>query len=215
MIDTRIYIKSLNATEAGESNTNDSYVLIPKMFNASEFFGLTTGNKMFFNVLDPEERVTYNLRYEVTSNTKEQRIYMLGAFCRKKNLHAGDTICIEHLVIDDQSSFIIRYRRMTNIVLLQKLKGDYLIERNDIGNSIFQHTLKLSYVGKIIDITLSYKYHGKKRNDSPDEFDFYEAKVGTEQNLSEIIKDQYVILDFNRMTITPFEKTTEYRITQE
>lgn len=215
MIDSRIYIKSLNATEAGESNTNDSYILIPKMYNASDFFGLTTGNKVFLNVLDPEDRVTYNLRFEVTSNTKEQRIYMLGVFCRNKNLHAGDTICIEHLIVDDQSSFIIRYRRLTNIVLLQKLKGDYLIERNDIGNSIFQQPLSLDYYGRTIELALSYKYHGKKRNDSPDEFDFYEAMVDNRQNLSEILKDQYVILDLGKMAIVPFEKTTEYRITQE
>lgn len=215
MIDSRIYIKSLNATETGESNTNDSYILIPKMFNASDFFGLTTGNKMYFNILDPEEGITYNLRYEVTSNTKEQRIYMLGVFCRKKHLHAGDTISIEHLVIDGQSSFIIRYKRMTNIVLLKKLKGDYLIERNDIGNSILQQSLNLSYFGRTINLTLSFKHHGKKRNDSPDKLIFYEATVENGQNLSDIIRDQYIILDFNQKAIVKFEKTTEYRITQE
>ena len=215
MIDSRIYIKSLNATEAGESNTNDSYILIPKSFNATNFFGLTSGNKLYFNALDPEEGVTYNLRYEVTSNSKEQRIYMLGIFCRNKNLHAGDTICIEHLMIDEQSSFIIRYKRMNNIVLLQKLKGDYLIERNDIGDSIFGHPLALYHKGMSFDLILSYKYHGKKRNDSPDEFDFYEVRTGAGQNLSEIINDSYVILDFNKMEIVHFAKTTEYRITQE
>lgn len=39
MIDSRMYIKSLNATETGESNTNDSYILIPRSLDASDFFG--------------------------------------------------------------------------------------------------------------------------------------------------------------------------------
>ena len=84
MIDSRIYIKSLNATEAGETNTNDSYILIPKGFDASDFFDLTEGNKKFFDAIDPESNKKYNLRFEVTSKTKEQRIYKLGVFCREK-----------------------------------------------------------------------------------------------------------------------------------
>lgn len=214
MIDSRLYIKSLNATEAGESNTNDSYILIPKMFDATSFFGLTGSNKMFFDVIDTDDNSKYGLRFEVTSSTKEQRIYMLGAFCRKKNLHAGDKICIENLKVDGNSTFFIRYLKRTNIVLLQKLKGDYLIERNDKGSAIFQGPMQLDYNGQKVDLTLSFKYHGKKRNDSPDEFDFYEAYTDTGYKFSDLNKDQYVIIDFNEMAIIPFEKTTEYRISQ-
>lgn len=215
MIDSRVYIKSLNATEAGESNTNDSYILIPKVFNASDFFGLSSGNKLYFVAIDPEDDTNYSLRYEVTSNTKEQRIYMLGAFCRAKSLHAGDTICIENLTVNDKSSFIIRYRRRKNIVLLQKIKGDYIVERNDMGNSLFNTSFKLTLNGEEVDFTLSYKYHGKKRNDSPDQYDFYKASLGNGQLLDSILKDQYIIIDFNDKTFVSFEKTTEYRITQE
>ncbi len=214
-MDSRIYIKSLNATEAGESNTNDSYILISKEFDASSFFGLTTGNRMFFNALDPEANVNYELRYEVTLNNKEQRIYKLGAFCRDKGLHAGDTISIEHLMVKNESFFIIRYRKQNNIVLLQKLKGDYLIERNDIGNSLFGTIFQFDYNGQLIELQLTYKYHGKKRDDSPDEFDFYEATVSEDKKMSDIIKDKYIILDFDKMAIIQFAKTTEYRITQQ
>lgn len=215
MIDSRIYIKSLNATEAGESNTNDSYILIPKVFNASDFFGLTSGNKLHFEAIDPENGLSYKLRYEVTSHNKEQRIYMLGIYCRNKGLHAGDTISIERLTINEKTSFVIRYRKLTNIVLLQKIKGDYLIERNDIGDDLIQKPFKLDFNGNTIDFILSFKYHGKKRNDSPDEFDFYEASIGNGKTLKDIINDQYVIIDTNSMSIVPFEKTKEYRITQQ
>ncbi len=213
-MDSRIYIKTLNATEAGESNTNDSYILIPKEFNASDFFGLSSGNKMFFNALDPEANVNYELRYEVTSGNKEQRIYKLGVFCRDKGLHAGDTISIEHLIINKESSFIIRYRKLNNIALLQKLKGDYLIERNDIGSSLFGNPYQIDYKGQQIECKLNYKYRGKKRDDSPDEFDFYEATVSVDKKLSDIIPDKYVIIDFTEMKIVPFGKTIEYRVTQ-
>lgn len=215
MIDSRIYIKSLNATEAGESNTNDSYILVPKMFNASDFFGLSSGSRMLFEAIDPEENSRYSLRFELTSKTQEQRIYMLGAFCKKKGLHAGDTISIEHLTVNDNSTFIIRYRRLENVVLLQKMKGDYLVERNDIGDTLFRETLNIDMNGSSVEFKLSFKYNGKKRNDSPDSYDFYEATIGEAQKLSDCINDQYVIIDFNKKRFVPFEKTTEYRITQE
>lgn len=214
MIDSRIYIKSLNATETGETNTNDSYILVPKALDASDFFNLTSGNKLHFEAVDPEENKKYNLRFEVTSNTKEQRIYMLGLFCRDKGIHAGDTISLEHLIVDDESSFIIRYRKLTNIVLLQKLKGDYIIVRNDVGSSVIGSPLTLSYNGMPMELTLSFSYRGKKRNDSPDEFDFYSATLQSGQKLSEINKDPYIIIDLNTNTIRPFEQTKEYRITQ-
>lgn len=215
MIDSRIYIKSLNATEAGESNTNDSYILIPKSFDARDFFGVSTGNKLFFEAVDPEDGINYSLRFEITSNNKEQRIYMLGVFCRKKGLHAGDTICIENLNVSDKQSYIIRYRKRNNIALLQKSKGDYLIERNDIGDSLFENSLKLDIKGQRIDLMLSFKGKGKKRNDSPDEFDFYEARVNETEKLTDYINDQYVIIDLDKMAIVQFEKAVEYRITQE
>ena len=215
MIDSRIYIKSLNATEAGETNTNDSYILIPKGFDASDFFDLTEGNKKFFDAIDPESNKKYNLRFEVTSKTKEQRIYKLGVFCREKGLHAGDTISIEHLVIDGESSFIIRSRHLENIVLLQKFKGDYIIGRNDLGDSLFETPLTLKYNGYDINLTLSFKERAQKRSDSPDEYDVYEAKLATGQRLSEVNKDGYIIIDIDDRAIIPFEPTKEYRITQE
>lgn len=214
MIDSRIYIKSLNATETGETNTNDSYILIPKMFNASEFFGLTSGNKMYFEAIDPEANKRYNLRFEVTSNNKEQRIYMLGVFCREKGIHAGDTISIEHLIVNDESSFIIRYRRLNNVALLQMVRGYYVIERNDIGESLLQTPLSLDYNGLTIELKLSFKERGNKRSDSPDEFDFYEAILATGASLTDINKSKYVIIDMDSHSIRAFEPTKEYRIQQ-
>lgn len=214
MIDSRIYIKSLNATETGETNTNDSYILIPKMFNASEFFGLTSGNKMYFEAIDPEANKRYNLRFEVTSNNKEQRIYMLGVFCREKGIHAGDTISIEHLIVNEESSFIIRYRRLNNVALLQMVRGYYVIERNDIGESLLQTPLSLDYNGLTIELKLSFKERGNKRSDSPDEFDFYEAILATGASLTDINKSKYVIIDMDSHSIRAFEPTKEYRIQQ-
>ena len=215
MIDSRIYIKSLNATEAGETNTNDSYILIPKGFDASDFFSLTEGNKKFFDAIDPESNKKYNLRFEVTSKTKEQRIYKLGVFCREKGLHAGDTISIEHLVIDGESSYIIRYRHLQNIVLLQKFRGDYIIGRNDLGTSLFSTPLTLRNNGYNIALSLNFKERAHKRSDSPDQYDVYEAKLSTGQKLSDINNDAYIIIDIANQAILPFEQTKEYRITQE
>lgn len=214
MIESRMYIKSLNATETGESNTNDSYILVPRGLDASDFFGLTSGRRMFFDAIDPTTQKSYNLRFEITG-TNEQRIYMLGVFCRDKGIHAGDTICLEKLTIDGNTKYYIRHRNFNNIVLLQKIKGSYVIERNDVGASLLGRPIDLTYNGLAIELTLSFKERGKKRNDSPDEFDFYEATLSSGQKLTDINRDSYVILDMDTNTIREFGQTKEYRIKQD
>ncbi len=209
-----MYIKSLNATETGESNTNDSYILIPRGLDARDFFGLSAGKRMFFDAIDPSTHKSYNLRFEITG-TNEQRIYMLGVFCRDKNIHAGDTICLERLTVNDDTKYYIRHRNFNNIVLLQKIKGSYVIERNDVGPSLLGQPINLSYNGMDVELTLSFKERGKKRNDSPDEFDFYDASLPSGQKLSEIDRDSYVILDMDTHTIREFGQTKEYRIKQD
>lgn len=214
MIDSRMYIKSLNATETGESNTNDSYILVPRGLDARDFFGLASGKKMFFDAIDPTTQQTYNLRFEITG-TNEQRIYMLGVFCRDKNIHAGDTICLEKLTVNSDTKYYIRHRNFNCIVLLQKIKGNYVIERNDVGASLLGQPISLSYNGRNIEMTLTFKERGKKRYDSPDEFDFYEASLASGQKLTDINHDSYVILDLVSHTICEFSQTKEYRIKQD
>lgn len=209
-----MYIKSLNATETGESNTNDSYILVPRGLDARDFFGLASGKRMFFDAIDPTTQRTYNLRFEVTG-TNEQRIYMLGVFCRDKNIHAGDTICLEKLTVNSDTKYYIRHRNFNSIVLLQKIKGKYVIERNDVGASLIGQSISLSYNGRNIEMTLTFKERGKKRNDSPDEFDFYEATLASGQKLTDIHHDSYVILDLVSHTICEFSQTKEYRIKQD
>ena len=213
MIDSRMYIKSLNATETGESNTNDSYILVPRGLDASDFFGLTSGRRMFFDATDPTTQKSYNLRFEITG-TNEQRIYMLGIFCRDKGIHAGDTICLEKLTIDGDTKYYIRHRNFNNIVLLRKIKGSYVIERNDIGNSLLGHPIALMHNGQALELTLTFKGREKKRKDSPDVFDFYEATLSSGQKLASINSDSYVIFDMDTHTIREFGQAKEYRIKQ-
>lgn len=214
MIDSRMYIKSLNATETGESNTNDSYILVPRGLDARDFFGLATGNRMFFDAIDPTTQQSYSLRFEITG-TNEQRIYMLGVFCRDKNIHAGDTICLEKLTVNGNTKYYIRHRNFSNAVLLQKIKGNYVIERNDMGAGLLGQPINLSYNGMDIELMLTFKERGKKRNDSPDEFDFYEATLASGQKLSDINRDSYVILDMDAHAVRKFGQTKEYRIKQD
>lgn len=209
-----MYIKSLNSTETGESNTNDSYILVPRNLDASDFFGLSSGRRMFFDAIDPDTQKKYNLRFEITG-TNEQRIYMLGIYCRDKNIHAGDTICLERLTVDSNTTYYLRFRSYSNIALLQKIKGNYVIERNDVGPSLIGTPLDLEYNGLHLSLTLSFKLRGQKRNDSPDEFDFYEAKLATGQDLTSVINDKYVILDLGAHRIQEFSQTKEYRIKQD
>ena len=215
MINSRIYIKSLTSAEAGETNMNDTYIRIPNTFNAPEFFGLEDNSKLHFEAIDPESNKKYSLRFEVTTKNNEQRIYKLGVFCREKGLHAGDTISLEHLTIDGESSYIIRYRRLDQIVLLHKFRKGYLFERNDIGDSIINEPLKLQYNGIEILLNFTFIERAHKRSDSPDEYEVYEVTLNNGQKLSDINSENYIIIDLDNKTIVPFETTKGYRISQE
>lgn len=213
MINSKYYIKSLNATESGETNTNDSYILVPKNNDATAFF-LEETNPFSFYAIDAESSKRFGLRFEITKRN-EQRIYKLGAYCRDKELHAGDIICLERRIINGDKKFIISYIKQKEIVLLQKFSDDlYLIERNDLNVDLKNTIFTLSFNDSDHTLLFLFDHNGKKRSDSPNSYDFFKVSIDGINELSTIIDDKYIIFDFKKNEIIPFKKFQEYSIIQ-
>lgn len=195
MIEIITLTKTLNATEAGMTNTNDSYILIPQGIDGNLLFQ----SNGIYKIRDYISGDDFEFRYE---SGREQRVYKLGAYCRSNNIQCGDIITIEKRIIGDNSRFFINAQRKKNIIFIQKHKEGYFIIRNDIGNNIFNEDLNFSIFGDAFKLKIKFEGNVRKRKDSPDELPLYSVTLNYNKNLQEIIKAPYVELNWNNMTIS-------------
>lgn len=209
-IKTESFIKVLNATEAGETNTNDSYVLIPKRYNARSFFG---SDRFVFDArLGSPIGTKVNLRYELARGA-EQRVYQLGAFCRDHNVRVGDAVCIEKRIInDDPPVFIIRATRKQSVVVLQRSHQHYIIMRNDLGIDFLSSPHQLSTPDGERQLTFEYVGEFARRSDSPDKIRHYDVKLG---GIKLFIEAQYVEINGENNSIYAIEPFKYYAMEQE
>lgn len=194
MIQIVVFTKTLNATEAGMTNTNDSYVLIPQKIDASLLFP-TQGPQLIRDFISGED---FQFRFE---SGREQRLYQLGRYCKENNVQCGDIISIERRTVDNNSRLFINAYRKHNIVFLQKHKTGFFIIRNDIGQSIFNRTHMFSFGGKIYELDIEFDCDVKKRKDSPTTLPLYNVQLSGQKNLSDVMSGNYIELDFHDNTI--------------
>ena len=194
MIEIVTFTKTLNATEAGMTNTNDSYILIPQSIDGCLLFP----HNGIYHIRDYVSGEDFKFRFE---NSREQRVYKLGQYCRMNNVQCGDIITIERRIINQDSRLFINSRRKKNIVFLQKHKDGYLIIRNDIGQKVLNNEVLFSVNGKNRPITIVFDRNIKKRSDSPDELPLYSVTVDNGINLQDLIKAQYLELNYSDMAI--------------
>lgn len=213
MIDTIVYIMSLNATEAGEAYMRDRYITITKKKNAKLFFQ-NISPKSSFEAIDFESGRTFYFRFEIASNG-EQRIYQLGDYCREKGILAGDSIILERHIRDGNKTFYINYKKHKSIALLHKMKDQYIVERNDYGDYLFDNVLCIGHNGVNHQLKLTFNHRGPKRKNSPDESDFYDITVDGRMNITYLNSDKYIIIDIHNCKLIPFVKIREYSLIQE
>lgn len=194
MIEIILLTKTLNATEAGMTNTNDSYVLIPQKFDASILFP-TQGAQQIRDYISGDD---YQFRFE---SGREQRLYQLGKYCRDNNVQCGDILTIERRSINNNSRLFINAKRKHSIVFLQKHKEGYFIIRNDIGTNILDKDFVFSIHGNSYNLRIRFEGNIRKRKDSPTELPFYSVEAIDGINLQEIAKGSYVELNFQTKSI--------------
>ena len=194
MIKVITFTKTLNATEAGMTNTNDSYILIPQSIDGSLLFP-KNGRYKVRDYISGED---FEFRYETG---REQRVYKLGQYCRMNDVQCGDIITIEHRIINDNSRLFINARKKKNIVFLQKHKDGFLIIRNDLDRHILDKVLLFSINGQRVSLLIEFDRNIKKRKDSPDELPLYKITINGDKKLQDYIKASYIELSYNDMTI--------------
>lgn len=194
MIEIILLTKTLNATEAGMTNTNDSYVLIPQKFDASILFP-TQGAQQIRDCISGDD---YQFRFE---SGREQRLYQLGKYCRDNNVQCGDILTIERRLINNNSRLFINAKRKHSIVFLQKHKEGYFIIRNDIGTNILDKDLEFSIHGNSYNLRIRFEGNIRKRKDSPTELPFYSVEAINGVNLQEIVQGSYVELNFQTKSV--------------
>ena len=214
------FTKVLNATEAGETNTNDSYVLIPRSYSAQDFF--VADRLEFVARLNGPLGQEIKLRYEYARGT-EQRVYQLGAFCRSCNVHVGDAVCIEKQVINGAPPvFIIKATRKHSVLVLQRShpreaeQGHdlFIIVRNDLGDSFLSTPQPFSTPNGQRELTFVHVGDYRIRRDAPNTIRHYDVKLG-EEELGACLASKYVEINRASNSISAIEPFSSYAMVQE
>lgn len=159
-------IKKLNNTELGKGGTHDTYVLVPNDLDISDIFD-TPGAVIDF--VDKQRGNHVGLRNTVG---REKRIVGLGQYYRENDLSAGDEIIFERVESGDNIRYFITIQKYDESLVVQKSKYGFEIltpERLAYFNEICQNA------GALVEI--NFVTAEKKRNDSPEETNFYDILV--------------------------------------
>lgn len=199
-------IKKLNNTELGKGGTHDTYVLVPNDLDISDIFD-TPGAVIDF--VDKQRGNHVGLRNTVG---REKRIVGLGQYYRENDLSAGDEIVFERVESGDNIRYFITIQKYDESLVVQKSKYGFEIltpERLAYFNEICQNA------GALVEI--NFVTAEKKRNDSPEETNFYDILVNGTRLLSSCggkeIKELY--LSGRNLRVTSFYGWKKYAYEME
>lgn len=159
-------VKKLNNTELGKGGTHDTYVLVPNDLDVTSIFE-EQNIPIEFTDKHTGEKVTVR-------NTvgREKRIVGLGQYYRNQDLFAGDEIIFEKQITESQTRYLIYTNKYTDNLVIQKSKYGFEILTPDRLNR-FKENISLMD----LDVNIEYLRSEKKRNDSPEETDFYDVQI--------------------------------------
>lgn len=199
-------IKQLNNTELGKSGTHDTYILVPQTLDVSDIF---PEKDTVYSFVDRETGKTFPIR---RTAGRETRIVGLGPFYSSKQLCAGDKIVLELRIIDNHTVRIIDCARKLNTFVVQKSSAGFELltpERLDL----ISENVKVD--GK--SLSVDYLLSKKKRQDSPDETDYYDVKIGEQSILRNYSSKEYavILIENNQARIDKFCAWTKVSINTE
>lgn len=158
--------KKLNNTELGKTGTHDTYILVPQDVDVSDIFPEAN---TFYDFTDKESGETVSIRM---TQGREKRIVGLGQYYSRKDLCAGDEIVLERWDICDETKRFVDYFKQMNRLMLQKSKNGFEILTPERQNLLSE---EVQVDGQ--DVSLSFIESRKKRQDSPEETDFYDFRI--------------------------------------
>ena len=178
-------VKKLNNTELGKGGTHDSYVLIPNNLDVSD---------VFVPEIEIEFTDRYNGKKIKVKNTvgREKRIVGLGQYYREQGLCAGDEIVFEKRTLENCEDYYIFNQKYYDNLVIQKSKyGFEILTKDRLDKFINMARIKSA------DIRVDFIKSERKRNDSPDETDFYDVIVGGENLMGRFSGKDIVELSFS------------------
>lgn len=159
-------VKKLNNTELGKGGTHDTYVLIPNDLDVTSVFEERNTPIEF---IDKHTKEKITIRNTVG---REKRIVGLGQYYRNKDLCAGDEIVFEKQANAGKEEHYVYTKKYADNLVIQKSKYGFEILTPNRLNRFKENTSSMD-----IDIKIEYLKSEKKRNDSPEETDFYDVQI--------------------------------------
>ena len=186
-------VKQLNNTELGKGGTHDTYVLIPNELEVTDIFPEPNVAIEFKDGLTEEKVLVRN------TVGREKRLVGLGQYYRAKDLSIGDEIVFERIILDENSEYKVYTKKRNDIFVVQKSKLGFDIQTRERMYLIEEWTEK-GYLA--VDFLCS----GKKRNDAPEETDFYDIKIDGISILDEYSSKDFVVFSVteNKLQISKF-----------
>lgn len=193
-------IKKLNNTELGKGGTHDTYVLIPNDLDVTDIFEQSVP----MNFVDKYSGEIVTVRNTVG---REKRIVGLGQYYRNMDLSAGDEIIFEKEEQLDETKLIVYTKKYADSIVIQKSKYGFEILTPDRTERFKEMVAMMD-----VDIQINFRTSERKRNDSPEETDFYDVEIDGESLLDKFSGKELVELSVrdNKVSVSSFYGWKKY-----
>ncbi|MCD8290402.1 MAG: AAA family ATPase [Prevotella sp.] len=205
------YTHRPNATELGLGNTHETYMLIVSDIDLSSLFPPTVEVK----VHDSKTSKEYLLKSAV--NRKEFRVNQMGEIYRDYEVRPGDEILLTKIETENFSDISLTVKKYNRVVFTVSERGTEIlnIDRLNMFKTNGNYNIKVYDRGNVNEIIITFKFRAKKRNDSPNETDFYDVfsngekvsrgtyflTISEKPTFSTLLKSDYNVVSFDNKLI--------------
>ena len=171
----RQYVHRPNTTELGLGNTHETYMLVNSNIDLTKMFPPSIEVKV-------EDSITHKIYTLKSANGREFRVNQMGQIYRDYNVKPGDEIQITQIEKSGVSKLYLFVSNYNRVVLSVDNKGAELCNEESLkdfsDNENRCYKLTIYDRGISSELIIKFKDSRKKRNDSPNETDFFDATLG-------------------------------------
>lgn len=170
----RQYVHRPNTTELGLGNTHETYLLVNSNIDLTNMFPPNSEVKV-------EDTITHKLYTLMSVKDREFRVNKMGEIYRDYEVKPGDEIQFTQIEKPELSKLYFFVSQYNRVVLSVDKKGvelsneDLLKEFSDNEDRCYK--LTVYYRGDSTELIIKFRGSEKKRKDSPNETDFFDATL--------------------------------------
>ena len=165
------YLHRPNATELGQGNTNECYMLISTEIDISDIFPVGVE----ISAQDTQSGKVYKLK---AAKNREYRVNQFGDLYRDYDVHPGDEILITKITGQAIEKVYVTVNKYNRVFINVTGNGAELFNIDRMQNfktSNEKYSLPVSYSDVNGNLLVTYDGQKKKRQDSPVLTDYYSA----------------------------------------